>query len=203
MSTAPRVCVLGRSCYTRRTGRRFPPRSPRLGASPFQSRRNNRRRRNEKEQRGRGPRTTRMRRMGTGRRRRGESKVWNRTLPAPEYVRNAARMIVNDGECVRLAPWLFRSFVEDANAFASYRSGKRATAAGSNDEPVFVNKPGRVHARRARRREAALGRVLRTVREVRDGRRAGGGRRRRRRRTKTPGAGRQEGHRRRRLAADG
>ena len=73
----------------------------------------------------------------------GESKVWNRTLPAPEYVRNAARMIVNDGECVRLAPWLFRSFVEDANAFASYRSGKRATAAGSNDEPVFVNKPGR------------------------------------------------------------
>ena len=70
-------------------------------------------------------------------------RVWNRTLPAPEYVRNAARTIVNDGECVRLAPWLFRSFVEDANAFASYRSGKRATAAGSNDEPVFVNKPGR------------------------------------------------------------
>ena len=72
----------------------------------------------------------------------GESKVWNRTLPAPEYVRNAARTIVNDGECVRLAPWLFRSFVEDANASAG-RSGKRATAARSNNEPVFVNKPGR------------------------------------------------------------
>ena len=73
----------------------------------------------------------------------GESKVWNRTLPAPEYVRNAARTIVNDGECVRLAPWLFRSFVEDANASAG-RSGKRATlSAGSKNEPVFVNKPGR------------------------------------------------------------
>ena len=61
-----------------------------------------------------------MRRMGRGG---GESKVWNARF-APEYVRNAARMIVNDGECVRLAPWLFRSFVEDANAFASYRMGR-------------------------------------------------------------------------------
>ena len=81
MPTAPRV-VHAVARYTRRTGRRFPLRSPRLGASPFQSRRKKGRRRNKKEQRGRGPRTTRMRRMGTGRRR-GSRRFGTARFPRP------------------------------------------------------------------------------------------------------------------------
>ena len=68
-----------------------------------------------------------------------QSKVWNKSLPAPRFIQNAAIKVVTDDDCVRLAPWLFRCFVEDSNDAAS-RAGKKV-----KESDNFVPKPGRCH----------------------------------------------------------